>query len=181
MNLADLFATFQRDAWRLEARDVYNVPAEAAEIAEFERTGYVGPSPSWDRTVRAAAERGARIGRVRLVGHPITLYTQFEVAAYAHNITAGEDVRLVDRSWLDQSWDAAPDVWIFDGDAWVMRYDGTGAFLGVDQATNPSPYRQLRDHLTPIAVPLTQFQLTDATIPAPRTAPPAVFPVGLTG
>lgn len=176
-SLGDALATFEHDAWRLEVRDVYAVPAETDRINEYLRTGLVTPSPKWTRVVRAATGRDASIGRVRLVGYPITGYTRYELAAYDGNVEAGESVHLVDRRWLDRSWDAAPDFWLIDGQVWLMRYDHAGAFLGAEVAPDPRPYLELRARLGPIAVPLTEF--TPGDIPAPR--PPMIpLPASLT-
>jgi hypothetical protein len=162
----DAFDTV-RNAWRLEARDDYNVPGTAERLAEFDATGQVAPSPGWTALLTDARARGARIGRVRLVGYPYTRYTRYELAAYAHSVAAGEDVQLVDRRWLDDTWDVAPDFWLIDGQVWLMRYDTGGVFLAADHVDDPAPYQQLRDLITSVAVPLAEFQLTD--IPQPRT------------
>lgn len=177
-SLGDQFACFQHDAWRLEALDTYNIPAEHDEIAEYLRTGYVAPSPGWDTTVQTAASRGANIGRVRLVGWPVTDYTRFEFAAYRHNQAAGEVIRLVDRRWLDDSWNFAPDFWLIDGEAWLMRYDRTGAWLGVDRVADPAPYVELRARIEPLAVPLDEYTLGGIPTPRPPITP-APLPAGL--
>jgi hypothetical protein len=178
--LGERFATFEHSAWRLEARDVFDVPGEAAHIDEYLRTGLVTPSTEWGDTIRAATARGASMGRVRLVGFPVTGYTRFELAAYAGNTAAGEDVRLVDRRLLDASWADAPDFWMFDGrEVWLMNYDAAGAFLGADLVDDPTPYQQLRDAIVASAVPLADFHIDD-NIPAPRrpVKMPARMPIG---
>src|SRR5437879_1787448 len=129
MTLDAAFDTFSKDAWRLEALDAYNVPGTTERMAEFAATGTVAESPGWTKVITTALTRGARIGRVRLVGHPVSDYTRFEVAAYRNNVAAGEDVRLVDRQWLDSTWDAAPDFWMIDGRVWLMHYTLVGEFL----------------------------------------------------
>lgn len=177
--LADLFGNFRRDAWRLEALDTYNIPRERNKIAEYLRTGRVAPSPDWVATIRAASARGARVGRVRLVGWPLTDYTRFEYAAYANNSAAGEDIRLVDRRWLDDSWNAAPDFWLVDDQAWLMRYDRTGAFLGVDLAPDAAPYIELRARIEPLSVPLAEYALGEIPAPRPSVTAPVSLPAGL--
>jgi len=159
-----LFATYRFSAWRLEVRDVYKIPGDDKRIAEFMRTGRAPrktrENNGWIRTVEDACARGAYIGRIRLVGHPLTDYTRFELSAYADNVAAGEDIRLIDRMRLDPSWDAAPDVWVFDDkQAIKMFYSDDGAWLGF-QECEAAPYVNVRCVLTPLAVPLADYQPT---------------------
>lgn len=168
VTLPDLLAGFQRSAWRLEARDTYMIAREAPQLAAFERDGTPPPpATAWYDTIGSARERGATIGRIRLVGHPITPYTWFEFAAYPGNLAAGEDIRVVDRAWLDESWDDAPDVWVFDGvTAAVMNYTENGEWLGVD-LVDGRPYQQLRLQLEPLSIRLDEYQLGDIPVPRP--------------
>lgn len=113
--LAEAFKSFQHSAWRLEARDTYLVSEYDDQLEAFLAGRPMPPrADGWTQLVQAAIARGARIGRIRLVGHPISDYTRFEFALYPENVQFGEDVRIVDRTWLDDSWVAAPDVWLFD-------------------------------------------------------------------
>lgn len=176
---AELFAGFTRSAWRLEARDVYNIPAEQERISDFLRTGTVPPKTrennSWIRIVESARARGAYIGRVRLLGHPITDYTRFELVAYRDNVGAGEDIGILDRSRLDSSWDEAPDVWVFDDErAITMIYDEDGSWLGMEDVP-AQPYVNLRKAITPWAVPVSDYRLSD--VPAPETTSPELMPL----
>jgi hypothetical protein len=170
----ELFAGFQRSAWRLEVRDVYNIPDEEERIAEFLSTGRVPAktrdNSSWIRTVEAARARGAYIGRVRLLGHPVTDYTRFELAAYEANVASGEDIRILDRARLDSSWDQAPDVWVFDDEVAIkMVYTDDGAWLGTEDLP-AEPYANLRRAITPYAVPFAEYHLTE--VPVQRTESP---------
>lgn len=175
--LADAFASFQRSAWRLEARDTYLVAEYDDQLAAFLAGQPMPPrADGWADVVQAAADRGARIGRIRLVGHPITDYTRFEFALYPENVEFGEDVRIVDRTWLDGSWDAAPDVWLFDDDlAFRQQYSDEGAYLGAEQV-DAGPVRELRDLLAAHAVPLAEYRLTEVPAPRPETAVPTAMP-----
>lgn len=161
-----MFDTFSRYAWRLEVRDEYAVPGTDEHLATWRATGTVAPSPGWSATIRAALARGATIGRVRLVGHPIAEYTRFEFDAYRNNVAAGENVQVIDRRWLDQSWHAAPDFWVFDDEVWLMRYTATGDFIDAIHVDDPAPYLQIREQLSPYAVAASDYQLD---VPAPRT------------
>lgn len=174
---AELFAGFTKTAWRLEARDVYNIPGEQGRIADFLRTGSVPnktrENNSWIRTIESARARDAYIGRVRLVGHPVTDYTRFELAAYGDNVRAGEDIRILDRSRLDSSWDEAPDVWVFDDErAITMIYDDDGSWLGMEDVV-AEPYVNLRKAITPHAVPVIDYRLRD--VPPPASSSPQLM------
>ena len=164
-NLDELFAGFRRSAWRLEVRDVYSIPGEQARIDAFKRTGQpprkTREDTSWIVTIEDAVARGAYSGRVRLVGHPITDYTRFELAAFRDNVAAGEDIKIVDRAWLDDSWNTAPDVWVFDDEtAILMRYSDDGAWLGTEEV-DATPFVAVRNRITPHAVPLADYRLTE--------------------
>lgn len=160
--LGEAFESFKRSAWRLEARDTYLVPEYDDQLAAFLAGRPLPPrADGWPEVLQAAAARGARISRIRLVGHPLTDYTRFEFALYPENVQFGEDVQIVDRSQLDQSWAPAPDVWLFDdGIAFAMRYSDEGAFLGAEQV-DVDPILELRRVLSAYAVPLGDYRLTD--------------------
>lgn len=183
-SLVEMFDQFQRDAWRLEARDTYSVAGEETRIEQFLRDGTVPrktiENNEWLATVAAARARGASIGRVRLVGHPITTYTRFEFAAYPDNVAIGEDVRVVDRAWLDESWDQAPDFWIFDSETvFVQTYDHDGAYLGAERAGDVEPYIELREMVSALAVPLADYHLADLPAPRSGTTTPTPLPTGI--
>ncbi|MQA61620.1 MAG: hypothetical protein GEU86_08995 [Actinophytocola sp.] len=175
--LADAFASFRTSAWRLEARDDYDVPEYADELSAF-RAGLPRPprSDGWKDIVQGAVWRGAHIGRVRLVGRPISDYTRFEFALYEENVAWGEDVRLADRTWLDGSWADAPDVWLFDDEiAFRQDYTDEGRYLGASRI-DAGPVREMRRLTLAAAVPLADFRLTDAPLPRPESAPAAALP-----
>lgn len=157
--LADAFADFRTSAWRLEARDDYDVPEYADELAAFLAGRPRLPrSDGWEDVVRDAARRSAHIGRVRLVGRPVTDYTRFEFMLYEDNVAWGEDVRIAERAWLDDSWSDAPDVWLFD-DVIAFRQDYTedGRYVGANQV-DPGPVVDMRRRLLEVAVPLADYR-----------------------
>lgn len=159
--LADAFTSYRSSAWRLEARDEYDVPEYADELSAF-LAGRPRPprSDGWEDVVRDAVRRGARIGRVRLVGHPVSDYTRFEFALYEDNVAWGEDVLIADRAWLDDSWSSAADVWLFDDQiAFRQDYTDDGRYLGATQV-DPGPVREMRRLLNAIAVPLADYRLS---------------------
>lgn len=181
MKLPDAFSSFRHSAWRLEARDTYLVPEYDDQLNAF-LTGRPLPprADGWADVVQAAAARGARIGRVRLVGRPISDYTRFEFALYPENVQFGENVRIVDRSWLDGSWSVAPDVWLFDDHiAFRQRYSEDGAYLGAEEI-DPAPVLEVQRTLLTHAVPLAEYHLTEVPAPMPASAVPAALPDSVT-
>jgi hypothetical protein len=98
--LTELYTTFERTAWRLEARDDYAVPGDDEDFDAFLAGRPVPPrtveNSWWLRTVADATCAGKRFRRVRLLSHPVTDYTRFELASYPENITAGEAVRILE-------------------------------------------------------------------------------------
>lgn len=149
-DLGTLFETFRRSAFRLEARDDYNVPDEAERMAAFlegrELPTRTVATDDWLALVAAATAMGRHMVRVRVLGKPLTDYTRFELAVYPENIAAGEEVRLVEREALtqraDDAWDE--DFWLFDEQTVaVLRYDAEGRFLGVEEGTDIDWYRRI--------------------------------------
>lgn len=158
--LGHWFQHFTRYAWRLEVLDDYSGTDGEDELREFQRTGRVPPRPPdnpWRRIIEKARARGAVIGRTRLIGHPITPYTEYELVAYEDNVALGEDVRILDRQRLDPSWDAAPDVWLFDDQvAFRMLYGDRGTFLGVEEVDSV-PFVHVRNAVMPLSVPIQDY------------------------
>jgi hypothetical protein len=140
-----VFDHFTRSAFRLEARDVYDVPAERKAFMAFLNRGTrPRQSDSWLRLVSSSTASGKTMQRVRLFSMPQTDYTRFEFALYEDNVAAGEDVRVVDRASLDDAardW-SAQDFWLFDGETVaLMCYDATGAFLNAERVDDVQSYR----------------------------------------
>jgi len=161
-----LFERFRRSAFRLEARDVYSVPDEQEDLAAF-LNGQQVPArtpgnDSWLALVAGATAAGRGVVRVRVVGRPVTDYTRFEFAAYIENVMAGEEVRVVERGWLDgadMAW-ANDDFWIFDDETVaLLRYDEHGHFLGAERAGDPAAYLSARQRALALSVDLADFTL----------------------
>lgn len=173
LTLGDMYGRFTRYAWRFEGRDVYAVGGEEDRIATFLRGD---PLPhktrennSWIATVEDVRARGASIGRVRVVGRPVTDYTRFEFAAYPDNIAAGEDVQAIAREALDPAWSEVPDFWLFDDTTvFVQHFDEDGQFLGAEQAHDVGPFLTIRQLLLGQAADAAAFDLSN--FPRQRTA-----------
>jgi hypothetical protein len=159
-----LFEWFERSAFRVEARDRYDVDEERAAFARFLQGRALVPrnaaTDPWLALLAAARAAGRRIERVRIVGEPLTDYTRFEFAAYRENIAVGEKVRVVPRTTLtdaDQGW-ASEDFWIFDDRlVVVLNYDNEGRFLGADQAPDITPYLKARRRELTLGLDFNEF------------------------
>lgn len=136
MKFGALFERFERVAFRLEARDHYDVEDERHELAAFLKvTDLARRSPAsdqWLALVAAGTAAGQVFERVRLVSEPLTDHTRFEFAGYPDNIAAGERVWVLPRARLqeaDHRW-ASEDFSIFDERLVVLlNYDDEGRFL----------------------------------------------------
>lgn len=173
--LDNLYRTFSRYAWRLEARDVYGVQAENERLQAFLEGRELPRSSSkdaWSSMTAAAASAGRPFARVRMVSRPVTDYTRWEFSVYPENIDAGEEVRVLDRAWLnddDPLWDT--DFWLFDDDtAVVQNYAANGKYLGPSRVEDVRPYVELRTRALQLSVPFDEFTL----LPEPRRGEQAV-------
>ncbi len=164
MNLTEfeaLFRRFELSAFRLEARDTYDVAFEREEFNAF-LAGKPAPAQqpqtaAWLHTVAAASASGKFIERVRIISRPLNDYTRFELSAYPENIAAGERIRVLERRSLngsDVQW-AGRDFWIFDEETVVLlHYDNHSRFLGVEQATHIQQYLRAKERALSLAVDL---------------------------
>ena len=105
-----LFETFERSAFRLEARDTYKVPDEAERFAAFlvgrELPARTPEEDDWLGLLTRATAVGRKIVRVRVLTKPLTDYTRFELAVYPENIRAGRGGSgRRTRKRLRESWD----------------------------------------------------------------------------
>jgi hypothetical protein len=161
-----LFEGFSRSAFRVEARDEYNVPDEQEDLAAFSKGQKVPPrtpdNDSWLALVARATAAGRSMTRVRVIGRPVTSYTRFEFAAYQENVAAGERIRVIERAWLhgaDTSW-ADTDFWLFDDEtAALLRYGNQGHFLGADRASDLDTYLSAKQRALALSVDLADFTL----------------------
>lgn len=143
-----LFDAARESVFRLETRQTYAIPADDVELIAF-RTGAPRPERSvrtspWLRRIAVTTANGVSWSRVRVVEHPLTEYTRFELVAFVESQAAGEQVRLTDN--------AAPteDFWLIDGrtnlpvGVW-MRYDEHGNLLARERVTDRSMLASLAD------------------------------------
>ncbi|MER6910722.1 DUF6879 family protein [Streptomyces sp. NPDC000594] len=155
-----LFEDFERTAFRLETLDEYDIESEREEIARFLAGGDMGPEWADNPWVRSMTDRGKQVSRVHVLRSPLTDYLRYELSAYPGNITAGEDIGIIDLSEQQVTGLPDHDFWIFDDrDVFRMHYTATGAFIGGE----PLPpevlpeYREYRDRALAAAVPFASY------------------------
>lgn len=145
------FRHFQRSCFRLETLQRYGASGEDDSIKTFLAGANPQPHPGkqeWMALVRAAAHERRTMQRVHVVTEPLTDYVRFEVAwSYAHNVAAGEDVRIIPLTeGLEWPSDLPPpggDFWLFDdAELFDMRYDSDGTWTGIDHTIDPDAVLQ---------------------------------------
>lgn len=139
------FDGFQREAFRLESLQVYDMASEQAEYDHFLATGelHIPDDDQWLTRVRHFRGTGRWVGRVHVVTRPLTDYLRYEFAIYRHTVRAGEDVRILDATDQPGLQLPAQDFWLFDESAVVrMDYLPGGVQTGREllEDIDPEPY-----------------------------------------
>jgi hypothetical protein len=147
LTLPDLFAGFTSTVYRLEARQQYLVPEEAEALERFlrgePRVEKSIRTSAWMRQIAESTMAGRRWQRVRLIEHPLTNYTRFELFGLLCNAACGDETRFAVLNEHPELADlVGQDYWLFDQDtpapaAALMRYDPEGHFLGAEVSTDP--------------------------------------------
>ncbi|HEY3501624.1 MAG TPA: hypothetical protein VGN37_02420 [Actinocatenispora sp.] len=128
-----LFESFEHTAYRLEVRDRYDSPVEAAAVDRF-----VAGEPNdlswldgWLDTIGRATREGRRFARVRVVTEPLTDYSRFGLHCARLTNGAGEDIRYLRRAHAHRLGLPEHDYWLFDSRRVVrMHFDQHDRFLG---------------------------------------------------
>lgn len=136
-----LFTSFEHTAYRLETLQQYDVSYEVEPYRAF-LEGHPRPTDTakndWVDMIRDATAAGKVIQRVHVVEEPLTDYLRYELEwSYTPNVEAGEDIRIMPV----ETWPSLPryDYWLFDSsDLWVMEYADDGAFLYIEQVSDPA-------------------------------------------
>lgn len=142
LDLWDRFANFRYSLFRLEALQRYGGSGEDEALAAF-LVGELIPLSTalqkWTEMLRQRVSSGCVVQRVHVVTSPLTDYMRFELASYAPNVEAGEDVRIIPVPSSD-SWPTdvpRDDFWLIDSsELWSQRYDQDGTWLGVERITD---------------------------------------------
>jgi hypothetical protein len=167
---ADLYRTCRVSARRLETLQHYDVPGDEERQRAF-HAGEQLPPPRQGKLddlklIAELRKSGRQVGRVHVVDRPLSDYVRYELAVYAENAAAGEDVRIADRSLHPELASLAQDFAIFDaGTTWatvvLFDYDNRGRVRGYQVvASDPETEKRCRDQYDLAlsrSVPLSEF------------------------
>ncbi len=166
-----LFRSFKHTAYRLETLQTYDVSYEIEPYRAF-LAGQPRPhDPSknaWTAMLAESAAAGKIVRRVHLVNEPLTDYLRYELEwSYPPNVEAGEDIHILPSKGVPPGdlsllvLNRVSDYWLFDSsDLWVMQYDRDGAFVYIQQVSDPSTIVQRalwRDAALHYAIPYTDY------------------------
>ncbi|MER7015293.1 DUF6879 family protein [Saccharopolyspora sp. NPDC000359] len=162
MDVTDIAAIAERaeTRFRLETLPQYLVPQEADDLASWRRGDRALPSPEtspWLAHLRDTTAAGIQWIRVRLLDHPLTEYSEWELYGYQANARAGERIYVADRAWDSELAKLDQDFWLFDDTPVLMHYDRDGHFLRAEQASEPRAYRGLRALALQHSIPLDEY------------------------
>ena len=147
---ARLFDTYERTAFRLETRLRYNADDEREAVRCFLNgepidLDWLRP---WLHQVNAAARRGRRMQRVRLITNPPSDYLRFALWTTPHLIKAGDEIRYLPEERAQDLNLPRHDFWIFDSRRVVrLHFDTEDRFAAADlitEAGEVAPYLQAR-------------------------------------
>jgi hypothetical protein len=89
--------------------------------------------------IRAAAAKGKRFHRVRVVTMPLNDYGRFGLYCAQHTNAAGEDIRYLERGQAEAEGLPGYDYWLFDSRQVVrMHFDDADIFLGAEVIEDPA-------------------------------------------
>ena len=169
MTPKDLYRTSRVSACRLETLQHYTVPGDEERQRAF-HSGDPLPPPREEllddlRLITELRRTGLQIGRVHVVDRPLSAYVRYELAVYEENVSAGENVRIADRSLHPELDSLTRDFVIFDaetgnGTVVLFDYDTDGLIQGYRLATDRETmerYREQYDLAFSHSVPLSEF------------------------
>lgn len=174
MSEIDVIALYQgvtEEAFRLEARQRYNVPYEEPLVRAF-LDGQPQPEneliANHFASVRALRAAGRRDYRVHIIELPLTPYLRYELSVYPGSIEAGEEIFIANRAWHPDLVALREDFALFDGDSdhaavlWY-HYNDDDELLARDHSVDPTDIevcRRHRDLAVAHAVPYAEFVRT---------------------
>lgn len=119
---AALFRECVSEAFHLEVRDVYTVPAESGRLGRFLSDRPALPDDEkdrWNTLIRETTGRGVTVRRVRVVSVPHSDYHRWLLSVTGTNTDAGEDIRYVPRHLAGDV--PSDDWWLIDDDRVVYN------------------------------------------------------------
>ncbi|NRQ30522.1 hypothetical protein HII36_01505 [Nonomuraea sp. NN258] len=156
------FDAFRNDAFRLETLPAYGVPEEDVEFREWRKTGRldVPPDDPWFVRVRHFRATGRTIGRVRVLTRPLTEYQRFQFAFYPLSSAAGEDIRILDVTDVENPVSGVQDFWLFDDSRVVLMHyleDGTQSGRELLEQIDPAPFVEYKHRALALSVPFLEY------------------------
>jgi hypothetical protein len=175
MTPKDLYRDCRVSAWRIEALQHYTVPGDEERQRAFHAEEPL-PPPREEllddfRLIAKLREAGRQVGRVHVVDRPLSDYVCYELAVYAENVAAGEDVRIADRSLHPELASVTEDFTIFDTETSeaaviLFDYDHVGLIHGYRIITGRQDvgrYRETLELVIALSVPLSDFMAASTT------------------
>lgn len=171
VSMVDVFALCENvteEAFRLEARQRYNVPYEETLIRAFKEGELPPENESITRhmaSVNSLRAAGKRDYRVHVIELPLTPYLRYELDGYRENIEAGEEIFIADRAWHFDLVELTEDFMLLDGGTdhasvvWY-RYNANDELLARDLSHDPADIgvcRRWRDVAMAHAIPYAEF------------------------
>jgi hypothetical protein len=159
---AALFRECVSEAFHLEVRDVYTVPAETGRLGRFLSGRPALPDDEkdrWNMLIRETTGRGVTIRRVRVVSVPHSDYHRWLLSVTGTNADAGEDIRYVPRHLAGDV--PSDDWWLIDDDRVVYNLvDEHGKPCGLAVTTDRGIIqyaRCVKHRLWDMATPYTEY------------------------
>lgn len=165
----DLYRTAEASVWRVEVLQHYDVPGDEGRQHAF-HAGEPLPPPRPElagdhELIAALRASGVTVGRVHVVDRPLSPYVRYELAVYAENVEAGEDVRIADRYQYPELAGLTEDFAIADPEGrhpGVILFDvsESGRITGYRVDCSRRTTRRCREQLALAlarAVPLAEF------------------------
>lgn len=158
-NIAD---EFERSAFRLEARQNYNVATDQEGLASF-LAGEPKPDHSgsvWYQRIREGVAAGKAWTKVKPLKHPLTDYQRYSLAwSISDSVAVGVDYRIID---LAERQVDLPDVdfWLYDDSrVVVLHYDYDDAPHSAELfETEIDHYRRWRDIALKESIPFSEYR-----------------------
>lgn len=153
---------FQRSAFRLEARQTYNVESEQPDLARF-RAGEPkldDRNEAWYRRIRDSVDAGKTFTKVKMLLRPLTEYQRYSLAwAMPDSVAAGIEYRVIDTT--DRTIDL-PDIdfWLYDdATVVVLDYHDDDSPKGAELITTDiDKYRRWRDIAMKESIPFSEYR-----------------------
>ncbi|MGW0704164.1 DUF6879 family protein [Streptomyces sp. NPDC002867] len=135
-----MFTTLKHSAWRLETRRRYAWDEQQDTYRQFVTEGRVDwdLDDPWCRERREQVALGRRFERVRILDEPPTAGQQYLLDNARRNTAAGEDIRVLSRTWAEALRLPEEDFWVFDARVVaLLHFDQDDEMTGVELITNP--------------------------------------------